>query len=316
MLHNEDSRVKIPALLHFKRLKYDYQSKVGANIDTRNNIFVDIFADNIRRINNKDYSEATIKDLIKEISDLTDNEKDKGKSFYERLTDFNKVKLIDLKEALNNDFRVVTELTYKGDRHEFRPDITILINGIPLGFIEVKKPNNQNGIQAEFKRMKERMKFTDCVHFFNQFQVLGFTNNQKYNDEEQVKMQGSFYTTPNGLGTSYNHFREEEEIHVNEYLDDNFINEVLKDNNIFSIKGTTEFETNLRVDTPCNGFITSVFSKERLIFLIRYGIAYVDSQMYGLNKHIIRYPQYFGIQNLTKKLDNGMGIHKGQEKLQ
>ena len=70
MLHNEDSRVKIPALLHFKRLKYDYQSKVGANIDTRNNIFVDIFADNIRRINNKDYSEATIKDLIKEISDL------------------------------------------------------------------------------------------------------------------------------------------------------------------------------------------------------------------------------------------------------
>ncbi|WP_419756944.1 type I restriction endonuclease [Clostridium perfringens] len=306
MIHNEDSRVKIPALLHFRRLGYEYQSKVGANIDKRNNIFTDVFAKNIRRINNKDYSEATIKDLIKEIADITDNEKDKGKSFYERLTDFNKIKLIDLKEPLNNDFRVVTELTCKGDRHEFRPDITILINGIPLGFIEVKKPNNQNGIQAEFKRMKERMNFTDCVHFFNQFQILGFTNNQKYNDEEQIKMQGSFYTTPNGLGTSYNHFREEKEIHVNEYLDNNFINEVLKDNNILSIKGTTEFETNLKIDTPCNGFITSVFSKERLIFLIRYGIVYVDSQMSGLNKHIIRYPQYFGIQNLIKKLDNGM----------
>lgn len=306
MVHNEDSRVKIPALLHFRRLGYEYQSKIGANVDIRNNIFIDVFAENIRKINNKDYSEATIKELIKEIADITDNEKDKGKSFYERLTGFNKIKIIDLKEPLNNDFRVVTELTCKGDRHEFRPDITILINGIPLGFIEVKKPNNQNGIQAEFKRMKERMKFTDCIHFFNQFQILGFTNNQKYNDEEQIKMQGSFYTTPNGLETSYNHFREEEEIHVNEYLDDGFINEVIKDNNILSIKGTKEFETNLKVDTPCNSFITSVFSKERLIFLIRYGIVYVDSQMYGLNKHIIRYPQYFGIQNLIKKLDNGM----------
>lgn len=306
MVYNEDSRVKIPALLHFKRLKYDYQSKIGASIDTKNNIFIDIFAENIRRINNKEYSGETIKDLIKEIGNLTENNKDKGKSFYERLIDFNKVKLIDLKNPSNNDFRVVTELTYKGIRHEFRPDITILINGIPLGFVEVKKPNNQNGIQAEFKRMKERIKFTDCAHFFNQFQILGFTNNQKYNDEEQIKMQGSFYMTPNGPEVSYNHFREEEEIHVNEYLDDNFIDNVLKDNNIFSIKDTAEFETNLKLDTPCNSFITSVFSKERLIYMIRYGIVYVDSQMYGLNKHIIRYPQYFGIQNLIKKLDEGM----------
>lgn len=306
MIHNEDSRVKIPALLHFRRLGYDYQSKVGANIDKRNNIFIDLFAENIRRINNKDYSEETIKNLVKEIADITDNEKDKGKSFYERLTDFNKIKLIDLKEPFNNDFRVVTELSYTGSRHEFRPDITILINGIPLGFIEAKKPNNQKGIQAEFERMEERLKFTDCVQFFNQFQILGFSNNQEYNDEEQIKMQGSFYTTPNGLGTSYNHFREEEEIHVNEYLDDGFIDNVLKDNNIYSIKEMTEFKTNMKVDTPCNRFITSVFSKQRLIFLIRYGIVYVDSQMYGLNKHIIRYPQYFGIQNLKKKLDNGM----------
>ncbi|NFT08359.1 type I restriction endonuclease subunit R [Clostridium botulinum] len=306
MIHNEDSRVKIPALLHFKRLGYDYQSKKGARIDTRNNIFVDIFAENIRRVNNKEYSDDTIKNLIKEIATLTDNQKDKGQSFYERLTDFNKIKLIDLEEPQNNDYRVVTELTCKGDRNEFRPDITIIVNGIPLGFIEVKKPNNKNGIQAEFKRMKERMNFKDCTHFFNQFQVLGFTNNQKYNDEERVKMQGSFYTTPNGDGTSYNHFREEEEIHVNEYLDNDFLDNVLSDNNIVSIKNTPEFDKNLKIDTYCNRFITSVFSKERLIFFIRYGITYVDSQMYGLNKHIIRYPQYFGIKILIEKLKKGM----------
>lgn len=307
MKHNENSRVKIPALLHFKRLGYDYISKVGAKIDSRNNIFIDIFEENIKRINNKDYDSNKIMDLIKEVADLTDNRKDKGKSFYERLIDFNNIKLIDLENPLNNDFRVVTELTFKGERHEFRPDITILINGIPLGFIEVKKPNNQNGgIQAEFKRMSERVAFSDCTHFFNQLQVLGFSNNQKYNDEDQIKVQGSFYTTPNGLSTRYNHFREEEEIHVNEYLDSDFIDSVLRDNNIISIKTTAEFERNLRVDTPCNSFITSVFSKERLIFFIRYGIVYVDSQMSGLDKHIIRYPQYFGIKQLTRKLSKGM----------
>lgn len=310
VIYNEDSRVKIPALLHCKRLGYDYISKKGTNIDSYTNIFIDVFGDSIKRINNKDYSEDTIMSLIKEIKNLIDNDKDKGKAFYERLVGYNEIKLIDLTNPHNNDFKVVTELTFKGEKDSsipFRPDITILINGIPLGFIEVKKPNNKDGIQAEFKRMKEeRLKNKDNTHFFNLLQVLGFTNNQQYNDDERIKLQGSFYTTPNGESTSYNLFREEQEIHVNEYIDDEFINSVLSDNNIMSIKAMSEFNTNLKIDTPCNKFITSVFSKERLIFFIRYGIVYVDSQMYGLNKHIIRYPQYFAIQELIDKLNKGM----------
>jgi type I restriction enzyme R subunit len=42
----------------------------------------------------------------------------------------------------------VTELTYQNGDEKFRPDITILINGIPLAFIDVKKPNNQEGMLA------------------------------------------------------------------------------------------------------------------------------------------------------------------------
>ena len=76
--------------------------------------------------------------MINEIATLTDNNKDKGQSFFNRLVGFHGVKLIDLKTPCNNDFRVVTELTFRGEREEFRPDITILINGIPLGFVEVK----------------------------------------------------------------------------------------------------------------------------------------------------------------------------------
>lgn len=306
MIHNEDSRVKLPALLHFKRLGYEYQSKKNAKIDTRNNIFIDVFSDSIRKINGKDYDDSLIQQLIKEIATLTDNSKDKGKSFYERLTGFNTVKLIDLKNPLNNDFRVVAELTFAGEREEFRPDITILINGIPLGFMEVKKPNNEKGVQAEFSRMEYRQKLDDFNQFFNQFQVLSFSNNLPYDDESRVKLQGSYYTSPNSKDTTYNHFREEQELPINSFLDESFIDHVLLDNSLLSIKGTAEFNSNLQPDSNANKFITSVFSKERLLFFIRYGIAYVDSPRDGLQKHIIRYPQYFAATRLVEKLKEGL----------
>lgn len=306
MIHNEDSRVKIPALLHFIRLGYQYQSKRGAIINEKNNIFMDIFRKSICHINNAEFSDIRIQELINEIDLLTDNKKDKGKSFFNRLISPLGIKLIDLKNPLKNDFRVVTELSFRRDREVFRPDITILVNGIPLGFLEVKKPNNSDGIQAEFRRNIERAKQEEFIPFFNQLQILGFTNNLEYNDEELVKMSGSFYTTPNGNKPSYNHFREEHQLPINEYLSEEIIDSVLIDNNVMFIKETNEFKSNLRPDTPCNRFVTSVFSKERIIEIIHYGIVYVDSQRDGLHKHIIRYPQFFAIKALKAKLKEGM----------
>lgn len=306
MIHNEDSRVKIPAILHVKRLGYEYQTKKKAKIDTRNNIFVDIFHESIERINNKEYSDQQIERLINEIAQITDNQKDKGQEFFERLTSYRSPLLIDLDNIDNNDFRVISELEYNKNDERFRPDITILVNGIPLGFIEAKKPNNQNGIQAEFERMKYRAGKKEFTQYLNQMQVLGFTNNLPYKDHEVVKLSGGFYTTPNGTGTSYNHFREEKRQHVNEYLADEFIDYVLTDNSIISIKDTNEFKMNLKPSSPCNQFITSVFSKERFMKFIKYGIVYVDSQRDGLNKHIIRYPQFFALEAIIEKQDINM----------
>ena len=67
-----------------------------------------------------------------------------------------KIKIIDFENFDNNTFNVVTELTYKNGEDEFRPDIILLINGMPLVFIEVKKPNNREGIIAEHNRIKTR----------------------------------------------------------------------------------------------------------------------------------------------------------------
>ncbi|MCL7747044.1 DEAD/DEAH box helicase family protein [Halalkalibacter alkaliphilus] len=306
MIHNEDSRVKLPVILHFIRLGYKYQSKKGAEIDNRNNIFVDVFKESIRELNSKDYSDNVLEGLIKEIADLTDNTRDKGKAFFEKITTYSQIKLIDFNRPERNDFRVVSELRFKGEREEFRPDITILINGIPIGFLEVKKPNNQNGVQAEFSRMRYRLGVQDFLHFFNQFQVIGFSNNMPYDDDSRIKLQGSFYTTPNGTKASFNNFREENEIAVNDFIAEDLVEEILLDNNLISIKDTNEFKTNLRPDTHANKFVTSLFSIERLVFFIKYGIVYVDSKRAGLEKHIMRYPQYFAIKELEKKLSKGM----------
>ena len=71
---------------------------------------------------------------------------DLGQSFYKRLvgsddssSDYN---IIDWEHFEKNTFHVCTELTCKNGEDEFRPDITVFVNGLPLSFIEVKKPNN------------------------------------------------------------------------------------------------------------------------------------------------------------------------------
>jgi type I restriction enzyme, R subunit len=306
MRHNEDSRVKIPALLHFLRLGYTYQTKKAVEIDPRNNIFVDIFRESIARINKAEVSDMRLNELLREIQELTSNTRDKGASFFRRLHETSSFRLIDFKNPDNNDFRVVTELPFFREGEVFRPDITVLVNGIPLGFLEVKKPNNSGGIQVEFRRHSDRARKEEFTAFFNQFQVLGFTNNLTYNDEEMVKMSGSFYMTPNGNRPVFNHFREEHDILLPIMISEEQIDNVLIDNRMASIRETNEFKRNLDSDSPCNQFITSVFSLHRLIFFIQYGIVYVDSLRDGLNKHIIRYPQYFAIHAMVEKLRKGM----------
>ena len=135
---NEDSRVKIPALIHLTRLGYNYISKKEiATIHEDTNIIVNEFKKGISKVNNKDYSDLEIKRFIDQISNQLEND-DLGKTFYNSLMGNFYCKLIDLDNFENNNLSIVTELTYQKDEDSFRPDITVLINGMPLIFIEVK----------------------------------------------------------------------------------------------------------------------------------------------------------------------------------
>src|SRR5690554_1385691 len=238
---------------------------------------------------------------------MLENE-DLGREFFEKLKQQTGIKLIDFENFDNNSFHVVTELPSEKDDESFRPDITLLINGMPLVFIEVKKPNNREGILAERVRIYTRFQNKKFRKFINITQLMVFSNNMEYDDSDIEPLQGAYYATPSYKKPGFNYFREEMDAYkspVLPELDDALENAILKDNNLLSIKQSGEFATNKKVDAPTNRICTSLFSKERLAFMLQYSIVYVD-EVNGLEKHVMRYPQIFATKAIEKKLEEGI----------
>lgn len=312
MAHNEDSRVKIPALLHLTRLGYEYLSikkMSDDDIDRKNNIFTKIFKESLFRINDK-LDEGQFKDLYRDITLELDYE-DLGQAFYKRLVDRSGIRLVDFENFNNNSFHVVTELPYKSGDETFRPDVILLINGMPLVFIEVKKPNNKDGILAERNRMDKRFQNKYLKKFANITQFMIFSNNMEYDKNAIAPVLGAFYASPSYGKHSFNYFREEEKFDLSKILkplDDAEENKILKDNNLISLKHQSELATNKQPTTPTNRILTSLCSRDRLAFVLRYALAYVNEES-GLQKHIMRYPQMFATKAIATKLDDG--IRKG-----
>ncbi len=306
---NEDSRVKIPTLIHLVRLGYKYQSLKNINWDVDTNIFPDIFKKSIKKIN-PELNKDEISRFYDEVKISLDNE-DLGKSFYEKLIDQSNIKLIDFENFNENNFHVLTELPYKNGSEEFRPDITLLINGLPLIFIEVKKPNNKEGILAERERIVKRFQNSKFRRFVNITQFMIFSNNMEYQKDSALPLQGAFYAAPSYENPIFNFFREEKNtknfVFISQNNDD-LENEILKDNNLTIIKNSPEFITNKDPSTPTNRICNSLLSRDRISFVLRYGFAYVK-EIKGIQKHIMRYPQMFATLAIEEKLS--LGSKKG-----
>jgi type I restriction enzyme R subunit len=307
--YNEDTRVKIPAILHLCRLGYEYLSLKKAVWDKQTNIFTDIFKESIGRIN----PELEIDEVMRfydEVALTLDNE-DLGEAFYKKLLNKSGNKLIDFDNFDNNAFHVVTELPYENGDDNFRPDIIILINGMPLVFIEVKKPNNRDGIIAERNRINERFKNKKFWKFVNITQFMIFSNNMKYDDSDPAPIEGAFYASPSYEKPVFNYFREEEKFDLDKILlpeNEDLEDFVLKDTNYATAKHQEEFILNKSPETPTNSIITSLLSRDRLAFLLEYALAYVKENT-GKEKHIMRYPQLFATKAIEKVLNKD--VRKG-----
>lgn len=312
-IHNENSRVKIPALIHLTRLGYTYMSLKNSDglYDEDTNIFIGAFRDGINRINGTQISDKDAMEIIAELKNIL-NQDDLGRGFYNILKKgYKGLKLIDF-DTINgnrNSSEAVTEFTCKNGDDEFRPDITILVNGMPLVFIEVKKPNNKNGIQAEYDRINKRFANKKFRRFANITQFMIFSNNSEYDDTEVVPLEGAFYSTTDYEKLFFSHFREEDETIFKNIsaINENDEKFILVDNNLVSIRGSGEYAVNISPLSPTNRIITSMLSHDRLMMLLKYALCFVDkvdpdTGIRKLEKHIMRYPQLFATKAIENKL--------------
>lgn len=340
-LFTEATRVQLTAIQHLARIGYTYLGKISESgavpisatskgtpgttpaihYDPETNILVDIFAEQFKKLNPAATvsAQSVLSDIQKELDD-----DDLGQQFYKRLTSSSTLRLIDFERPENNTYHCTAEFTCRNGDENFRPDITLFINGLPLVFIEVKKPNNVGGMVAESKRMNdERFPKKKFRRFINITQLMIFSNNMEYDAKGGVvPIEGVFYCTAAKNDARFNCFREENPkraaiapFHANyPYLPipSDLEKRVLMDFNVPVLKENPEYKTNLDVNTPTNRVLTSMVSPERLLFLLKYGIAYLhvekekDGQIESRHeKHIMRYQQFFAAMIIREKLAAG-----------
>ena len=325
---NEATRVQMPALVHLTRIGYEYFGKItedmaGTVYDPDTNILIDVFKTQFAKLNPEKYGEAEA--MLRTIRQELDND-DIGESFYKRLKAVSPVKLVDFEHPENNTYHCTAEFTCKRDEDEFRPDITLFINGLPLVFIEVKKPNNVGGMVAEADRMnKLRFPNKKFRRFINITQLMIFSNNMEYDALGGiVPIQGAFYCTGAKKKSPFNCFREHNPLNQDvapynsnyQYgaISPEVEKKILSDFNNQVIHTAPEYQTNLNTYTPTNRIITSMCSPERLLFLLKYGITYYhktkereDGTIEQVDqKHILRYQQLFAALEVREKISEGV----------
>ena len=318
---SELTRVQIPAALHLMRMGYTYLPRNGKEIAERDpdtNILVSVFKEQFLTFNNY----LTDEDFERELANikLELDQNDLGRSFFKRIQGQEGAVYIDWENPAANTFHLALEVTCQNGQDEFRPDIVVFINGLPLSYIEVKQPNairdGKTGIQSEQDRTRYRFENRKFRRFNNITQLIALSDNLPYISGQCQQKQGSYYGSNAYSKTKFNAFKEEREVDfLNSIvpLRDEQIDFVLEDVKHFALKSQPEFTTNLQPDTPCNTFLSSLYQKERLFFMLRFGLVYVEEEskegQIQLQKHVMRYPQYFATRAIEETI--AKGVKKG-----
>lgn len=248
------------------------------------------------------------------------DQNDLGQSFFKRIQGQEGAVYIDWENPEANTFHLALEVTCQNGQDEFRLDIVVFINGLPLSYIEVKQPNairdGKTGIQSEQDRTRYRFENRKFRRFNNITQLIALSDNLPYISGQGQQKQGSYYGSNAYSKTKFNAFKEEREVDfLNSIvpLKDEQIDFVLEDVKRFALKSQPEFTTNLQPDTPCNTFLSSLYQKERLLFMLHFGLVYVEEEskegQIQLQKHVMRYPQYFATRAIEETI--AKGVKKG-----
>ena len=116
---NENSRVKIPALVHLSRLNWQYVSVKEtpvSDFDLRTNIYFPSFKKALSFLNNnKKYDDAELASYYSGKLSIALDSDDKGRQFYEYLQKgLDGIQLIDLKNTENNIYEYMSGFLPQG----------------------------------------------------------------------------------------------------------------------------------------------------------------------------------------------------------
>ena len=83
------------------------------------------------------------------------------------------VKLFDFDNPKKNDFMAINQFTIVEEKHNRRPDIILLINGIPVGLIELKNPASAKAtVRSAYKQIQTYLDEIPNLFSHNEFVII------------------------------------------------------------------------------------------------------------------------------------------------
>ena len=289
-LYLEKNASQQPAIDLLRAMGYTYISPEDCAMQRGSGYHVllrDILRGQLRRLNRYTYAgaenefsaaniERAMEDLDEPLTDGFVRTSEKiydalllGKSYPETVGDgkmlsFN-LKYIDWEHPENNLYHVTEEYAVESQdkQHNARPDIVLFINGIPFAVIECKAP--QVSVDQAVEQTVRNQQADYIPQLFKYAQIVMATN------KNAVK-----YATAGTPKKFWNVWKEQNEAFMSHQLV-----RLLDD----------------RVPTEQDKNIISLFSRKRVMELMRYFILY-DANV----KKICRYQQYFAIKEIVKTI--------------
>ena len=324
----EDYISQIPALQVLHQLGYTYLSEAEITVlrsgKTTNVLLEPILREQLAKINKlkinstklASFNEANIENGIQALKDLPMNEGyiaaseatynllTYGKALEQSVEGDKKsftLQYIDWQKPKNNVFHVAEEYSVmrSNSKENFRPDIVLFVNGIPLCVIECKRPDIREPMREAISQ-HTRNQMEDGIrplYVYSQLVLSIATLQAKYATTDTKE---EFWAT-------WKEEKEDEAVlynFVNQKLPNDFIEKLAESREPFEkqyLKTTLNETRNVSIQDK---YLINLCKPERLLELAKDYIIFEG----GKYKKIARYQQYFAIKkiiNRIQQLDGG-----------
>ena len=311
-VRREDLQMKIPALLHLSRLGYGYLPRAQLRRrDRTTNILPEELRAAVERINRVRISEADTARLTAALREELSAD-DLGRQFYGTIRNgWDGLRLIDFEHPENNRFQSASELACGSGAGSFRPDITLYVNGLPLAMAEVKTAEKPRGLQAEYDRMVARLRSEEGRRYLQCAQIWAFSNDAAADPNRLMMTDGAYFAAV--TAENFPVYAPQERNRRGDRkllpLPPGEERTILEDNGILTLPRTRGFRRDLSPGKTTHRMLTALFRPERFLFLLRYGIRFIEERVADgekvLTRRMLTTGQLAALGTLAGKAERG-----------